>query len=103
MCSAELLREILAQHTSQAIKILEDLIIRGRELGQFVTDFIWYLRNLLLISASDNPEEAVDVSRENLERMKEECQMVDTETLMRSISGSFLSCPMKSAMRPRHV
>ena len=82
---SQLLREILAQHTSQAIKILEDLIIRGRELGQFVTDFIWYLRNLLLISASDNPEEAVDVSRENLERMKEECQMVDTETLMRYI------------------
>lgn len=82
---SQLLREILAQHTSQAIKILEDLIIRGRELGQFVTDFIWYLRNLLLISASDNPEEAVDVSRENLERMKEECQMLDTETLMRYI------------------
>src|SRR5699024_3652757 len=82
---SQLLREILAQDTSQAIKILEDLIIRGRELGQFVTDFIWYLRNLLLISASDNPEEAVAVSRENLERMKEECQMVDTETLMRYI------------------
>ena len=82
---SSLLREILAQHTSQAIRILEDLIIRGRELGQFVTDFIWYLRNLLLISASDDPEEAVDVSRENLERMKEEAQMVDTETLMRYI------------------
>lgn len=82
---SRLLREILAQHTSQAIGILEDLIIKGRELGQFVTDFIWYLRNLLLISASDNPEEAVDVSRENLERMKEEAQMVDTETLMRYI------------------
>ena len=82
---SRLLREILAQHTSQAIGILEDLIIKGRELGQFVTDFIWYLRNLLLISASDNPEEAVDVSRENLERMKEEVQMVDTETLMRYI------------------
>ena len=82
---SRLLREILARHTSQAIGILEDLIIKGRELGQFVTDFIWYLRNLLLISASDNPEEAVDVSRENLERMKEEVQMVDTETLMRYI------------------
>lgn len=82
---SSLLREILAQHTSQAIRILEELIIRGRELGQFVTDFIWYLRNLLLISASDNPEEAVDVSRENLERMKEEARMADTETLMRYI------------------
>ena len=97
---SRLLREILSQHTSQAIKILEDLIIRGRELGQFVTDFIWYLRNLLLISASDNPEEAVDVSRENLERMKEESQMLDTETLMRYIR-IFHNCQMRSAMLPK--
>lgn len=44
-----LLRKILAQDTAGAIKILEDIIIQGREMGQFVTDFIWYLRNLLLI------------------------------------------------------
>ena len=82
---SSLLREILAQHTSQAIRILEDLIIRGRELGQFVTDFIWYLRNLLLVKTSDNPEEAVDASAENLARMREECGMLEAETLMRYI------------------
>lgn len=82
---SRLLRQILQQNTAGTIKTLDEIIIQGRELGQFVTDFIWYLRNLLLISTSEHPEEAVDVSAENLERMKEESGMLDAETLMRYI------------------
>ena len=82
---SRMLRQILQQDTAGTIKTLDEIIIQGRELGQFVTDFIWYLRNLLLISTSEHPEEAVDASAENLERMKEESSMVDAETLMRYI------------------
>ena len=82
---SRLLRLILKQDTAGAIRTLEDLIIQGRELGQFVADFIWYLRNLLLVKTSDAPEEAVDVSAENMELLKEEGRMLDAETLMRYI------------------
>ena len=41
--------------------MLEDLITGGRELGQFVSDFTWYMRNLLLGKTSENPEDAIDV------------------------------------------
>ena len=97
-----LLRQILAQDTPKAIRTLEKIIIQGRELGQFVTDFIWYMRNLLLVATSDNPEEAVDVSAENLERMKEESRMVSIETLMRYIRiFSELSNQIKYASQKR--
>lgn len=97
-----LLRQILQQNTAGTIKTLDDIIIQGRELGQFVTDFIWYLRNLLLISTSEHPEEAVDASAENLERMKEESNMVDAETLMRYIRiFSELSNQIKYASQKR--
>ena len=82
---SRMLRQILEGNTSGAIRTLEEIIIQGRELGQFVTDFIWYLRNLLLVKTSDNPEEAVDASAENLARMREECGMLEAETLMRYI------------------
>lgn len=82
---SRLLRKILKQDTTGAIHTLEDLIIQGRELGQFVTDFIWYLRNLLLVKTSDAPAEAVDVSAENMQRLQEESGMLDAETLMRYI------------------
>ena len=34
------------------------------QLTQFVTDFTWYLRNLLVVKTSDNAEDAIDVSTE---------------------------------------
>lgn len=59
--------------------------MQGRELTQFVTDFTWYLRNLVLLQSADDIEDIIDVSTDNLAVMKEEAAMVETETLMRYI------------------
>ncbi len=61
------------------------------------------MRNLLLVKTSENPEEAIDVSSENLKLLKEESEMVDVETLMRYIRIFFLICPARSAIPPRNV
>ena len=82
---SKMLRMILGQNTAGAIKTLEEIILQGRELGQFTADFIWYLRNLLLVKTSEVPEDVVDISAENLQILKEESRMTDTETLMRYI------------------
>lgn len=82
---SKLLRKVLSGDVTGSIHVLEDLITGGRELGQFVTDFTWYMRNLLLVKTSENPEEAIDVSSENLKLLKEESEMTDVETLMRYI------------------
>ncbi|MGN0277556.1 MAG: DNA polymerase III subunit gamma/tau [Hominisplanchenecus sp.] len=80
-----LLREILDNDVTKVILHLEKLVMQGRELTQFVTDFTWYLRNLLLLKSSDNMEEVLDVSQENLQQLKEEAAMVRDDTLMRYI------------------
>lgn len=82
---SKLLRKVLTGDVTAAIRILEELIVGGRELSQFVGDFTWYMRNLLLVKTSDNPEEAIDVSSENLRLLKEESEMTDIDTLMRYI------------------
>ena len=82
---SKLLRKVLGGDVTGSIHVLEDLITGGRELGQFVTDFTWYMRNLLLVKTSGNPEDAIDVSSENLKLLKEESEMTDVETLMRYI------------------
>lgn len=82
---SRLLRKVLKGDVTGAIRLLEELITGGRELGQFVGDFTWYMRNLLLVKTSENPEEAIDVSSENLKLLKEESEMTDVETLMRYI------------------
>ena len=80
-----LLRKVLDKDITGSIALLEELVIQGRELGQFVVDFTWYLRNLLLVQSADDMEDVLDISTENLKLLKEEAQMVRPEILMRFI------------------
>ena len=81
----ELLGEIIAGNAGRAVLIFEKIIERGREVGQFVSDFIWYMRNLLLAATSDEALEAVDASEEQLKVLKEHASRVEPETVMRYI------------------
>jgi DNA polymerase-3 subunit gamma/tau len=82
---SRLLRQILAKNIAGAISTLDDLVNEGRELGQMVTDFTWYLRNLLLIQSSDGMEDVLDMSSDNLAALKEEAGMISPEVLLRYI------------------
>ncbi|MCD8397093.1 MAG: DNA polymerase III subunit gamma/tau [Lachnospiraceae bacterium] len=82
---SQLLRRILRGELTESIRTLEQLILQGRDLTQFVNDFTWYLRNLMLMKASDDMEDILDVSTENLAQLREEAAMVRSDTLMRYI------------------
>lgn len=76
---------VIEGRTKDCITQLEEIVIQGRELGQFVTDFIWYLRNLLLVQSTDDAEGLLDMSEENLKQLKEDSTKTDGNTLMRYI------------------
>lgn len=82
---SRMLRKIMEKDIPGVIALLEELIIQGREPGQFVVDFTWYLRNLLLVQSSDNMEDVLDISSDNLALLKEEAQMIEAAQLMRYI------------------
>ncbi len=82
---SQMLRDILEQQVSSCIRRLEDMIYRGKELTQFVGDFTWYLRNLLLLKTGGDGGENLDVSAENLRLLEEESGRVEEQTLMRYI------------------
>ncbi len=76
---------IVQKDAAGLIAGLEELLMQGREPGQLVTDLIWYLRSLLLLQSSDDMEEVLDLSSENLAEMKEEASKIESEELMRCI------------------
>lgn len=82
---SSMLRSVLQRDVTGCIKQLEEVINRGRELTQFVTDFTWYMRNLLVVKTSDNAEEIVDMSADNMSRLKEEALSCEVETILRYI------------------
>ena len=87
---------------AEAVRTLEEVLEQGRELTQFVSDFTWYLRNLLLLRISDQMEDVLDVSTENLAMMKQEAGETEEATLMRYIRVlSDLSNQLRSASQKR--
>lgn len=82
---SRLLRQIIEKNVVGAIGILDELVDEGRELGQLVSDFTWYLRNLLLIQSSDDMEEVLDMSQDSIDSLKEEAKLISSEILMRYI------------------
>ena len=82
---SRLLRQIISQDVGKVLATVEELVMQGRELTQLAADFTWYLRNLLLVKTSDNMEDVLDVSTENLTQLKEEAQMIESGVLLRYI------------------
>ena len=79
------LKKIIDNDTIGLISMLDEIIMQGRELTQFVTDFVWYLRNLLIVQSSDNVEDVIDASKERIESLKQEAKLIDSESVMRYI------------------
>lgn len=99
---SKLLRNIIARDVPRVLDTVEELVMQGRELSQLAADFTWYLRNLLLVKTSDNMEDVLDVSTENLQQMQEEAQMIEVDMLLRYIRiFSELSGQMKYATQKR--
>ena len=82
---SRLLRMIIARDAAGSIRILEELVQQGKEMGQFVSDFTWYMRNLMLLQSDSDLEDVLDVSTENLAQLREESEMVEPAALMRYI------------------
>lgn len=100
---SKLLQAINGHNVSECIRILDEIEANGRELQQFSIDFIWYLRNLLLVKTTDDVSEIIiDISSENLMMLKQEAQSIEEEILMRYIRVfSELSNQIRYAARKR--
>lgn len=82
---SDLLDMILSQDINGVMDLLEDVARQGREWSQFITDFLWYLRNLLLVGQGNAAEEALEVSTDQLKLLQEKAQQVEENTLIRYI------------------
>ena len=97
-----LLRKVIDRDVAGVLDVVDDLVMQGRELTQLAADFTWYLRNLLLVKTSDNIEDVLDVSTENMAQLREEAQMIEPDMLFRYIRiFSELSNQLKYATQKR--
>jgi len=101
---SRLFRLILEDNVLGSMDLVEEVVMQGRELVQFVNDFIWYLRNIMLIQSSDqgDMEELLNVSAEHLAALREDAKAAEPDAVMRYISVfSELSAQMRYATQKR--
>ena len=78
-------RGIMAGDVATVISLLENAVMEGRELTQFVTDLTWYLRNMLLAKTSDDSSVIADMSKEALKKLRDEAKLIDATDIIRYI------------------
>ncbi|MCR4611784.1 MAG: DNA polymerase III subunit gamma/tau, partial [Lachnospiraceae bacterium] len=82
---SRLLRCIINKDVAGTLDIIDEVIKDGKEIGQFITDFTWYLRNIILIRSSSDMADVIDVSSENMKLLEEEAKLVKDEEVIRYI------------------
>jgi DNA polymerase-3 subunit gamma/tau len=80
-----LIEMILDHDAAGVMNFIEEIIWQGKDLSQFVTDFMWYLRNLLLMQSGEVKEDTLDISSDNLAIMRQSAAQIEASSLMRYI------------------
>lgn len=81
----ELIQSVINQDIVGSLQIIDNIVMQGREIQQFVSDFTWYLRNLLVVKSTNSSEDILDMSMENLEQLTSVASLIELEVIIRYI------------------
>ena len=91
-----MLRYVRDGKVVDCMNLLDEMVLSGRELSRFVVDFTWYMRNLLLAAGGEDVSEVLEVSTEQMEVLKHEAKVFDTDQLMKYIA---VCCELTNRLR----
>ena len=81
----QLLNSVIDKDVTSAVNLIDDIVWQGRELSQFIIDFTWFMRNLLLLKSSKENSDKLDFTKENLALMENMADRLTFNELMRYI------------------
>ena len=81
----KLMAHIRTGNVTECLRLLDEIVARGRELTQFTVDFTWYLRNLLLAKASEELMDTMEIPTDYREAFLQEVHANESDRLVRFI------------------
>ncbi len=76
---------IIDRSIEKSMVIVDKLVYSGKDMQLFIKDLIAHFRNLLMVKVTNNPEEVLDMSLENIYLVKEQGKKIRVEEIMRDI------------------
>ncbi len=99
---SEMVDAVNVKDINHVLKMVERLVMDGKDISKFVSDLVLYYRNLLVCKITDKPEEIIDVASDVIEKMKKQCQAVEQNEIVLVIREfSALESGLKWAAHPR--
>ncbi|MEG2291561.1 MAG: DNA polymerase III subunit gamma/tau [Clostridium sp.] len=77
---------IISRDTEDCIRVVNKLISDGKDVSILIRDLITHMRNILMVSVSNNLEDVLDMSIENIEGIRNQSTRIRVEEIMRCIS-----------------
>ncbi|EJO5348941.1 DNA polymerase III subunit gamma/tau [Clostridium botulinum] len=76
---------VIEKDVEKSMRIIEDIVLSGKDIYNFIKDMITHFRNILMIKVSKNPNEILDMSSENIDLVKQQAEKIRIEEIMRNI------------------
>ncbi len=76
---------VIDRSVEKTMVIIDKLVYSGKDMQLFIKDLIAHFRNLLMVKVTNNPEEVLDMSLENIQMVKEQGRKIRVEEIMRAI------------------
>lgn len=76
---------VIQRNVEKSISIIDEVVYAGKDIYLFIKDLISHYRNILMAKVTNNPEEVLDMSEENIALIKDQASRVRAEEVMRYI------------------
>lgn len=85
-----------------AMDLIEELVNSGKDISQFIKDFINHFRNLMMTKMTKNLEDVLDMSKEHVESLKKQGEKFQINTIIRVLNNlSEAESEIKWSSQPR--
>ncbi|MDY2960137.1 MAG: DNA polymerase III subunit gamma/tau [Hornefia sp.] len=81
----ELTDNAICGNVSAGLLLLDEALQDGKDVKQIMKDWMAYYRSLLIAKFVENPADMLNMSRENIEKLKEQSHRIKMEELNKSI------------------
>jgi len=76
---------VIDKDIEKSIREINEIVQLGKDIHLFIKDMTTHMRNLMMIKISDNPDDVLDMSIENIELLKSQAHKIRVEEIMRYI------------------
>ena len=77
----ELTEAVIDGDISSAIVKINDMLLSGKDAKEMLSDFLTYLRNLLVAKCTNNAEVLIGISSENIDSLKNQADKISTNEI----------------------